>query len=112
MSNKMKVIKVTLSSGREVLLRELKIRDQEMAMRNCADKAGTNVILAATMGQKELLKLLIVQVDGKPVKGAETENLDDLFTYSEYMQLMQVLGKLTGADTQTDPKIEFATSGE
>lgn len=107
------VHKVTLSSGKVVLIRDLKIKDQDMAIQAAAQRAGSEnqMALAAAM-QKEMLKMLIVKVDEKAVKPIELEDLDSLFSYQEYMQLSQVLNKLTGGDEKMGNfKTELVTSG-
>lgn len=104
------VHKVTLGSGKVVLLREPKIKHQELALSAVAEKAGGNQMLAATLAQKELVKMLIVQVDGKAPNNQEKEDLDGLFSLREYGQLVQVLGKLTGDDLGNF-QIEFVASG-
>jgi len=98
MIDKELVHKVTLSSNKEVILRDFKIKHQEMAMQNVAKKAGDSALLMGGLLQSELLRLLIVQIDGKPVRGIELENLDNLFSYQEYMQLLMVMKKLMGTE--------------
>lgn len=106
------VFKVTLSSKKVVLMRELKIKHQELAAMAASPKADGNNSLFVMLMQKELLKQLIVQIDGKPVKPISLENLDDLFTFSEYSQLSQVLNKLAGGDEGVGKfQIEVVTSG-
>ena len=109
----MNVHKVTLSTGKEILLREVKIKDQELAAQAAAGVAGSdnNLTLALAM-QKEMLKMLITQVDGSKPAPAQLEDLDGLFSYSEYMQLVSVLGKLTGDESLGNAQIELVVSGE
>lgn len=94
------VNKVVLSTGKEVLLREIEIRHTELAAQAAAPRSGNNETVLGINMQKELLKLLIVQVNGGKPSGAEMENLDKLFTFIEYKQLMQVLKKMAGEDDQ------------
>ena len=107
------VNKVTLSSGKIVLVREMKIRDQDLAAKAASSRVGDdNKIAIALAMQKELLKLLIVQIGDKKVRPIEMENLDDVFTYQEFRQLTQVLDQLTGgAADMGNAKIEFVSSG-
>jgi hypothetical protein len=112
MSKPQSVYKIVLSTGKEVLLRELQIGHQELAMRNAAQRAGDNPMLLMAMTQKEMIKILLVQVNGKPVGAKEAEDLDGLFSFPEYLQVQQVVGKLQGADEKIQPKIEFASIGE
>ena len=107
------VHKVTLSSGKVVLLREVKIKDQELAAQAASSRAGEDNKLALAIGmQKEMLKMLIVQVDGSQVTPVQLEDLDAVFSYAEYMQLVNVLGKLTGDESLGNAQIELVTSGE
>lgn len=108
---KLNVFKVTLSSGKVVLLRELKIKHQELAAMAAAPKAAGDTTLFALLSQKELLKQLIVQVNGKPVKPAQLEDLDGLFSFVEFNQLNQALNKL-GGDDAGKYQLEVVTSGD
>jgi hypothetical protein len=106
------VYKVTLGTGREVILREMKIKHQELAAKAVGSKAGDNQMLFVTMMQKELLKILLVEVDGKAVTGIQLEDLDSLFTYQEYGQLSRVMGKIMGDESDMGKfQIELASSG-
>lgn len=102
------VTKVTLSSGKIVHLREPKIKDQELATRSAAGRSGgDNAYVLATAIQKEMLKLLIVDVDGKKRSAAELEDLDSLFSYRDYFELGSVVNKLTGADDLGKYQVEL-----
>ena len=105
------VYKITLSSGRIVHLREMKIKFQNLASQAIGSKAGDNSLLMATLMQQELLKVLLIDIDGSPVKPIALENLDDLFTYSEYSQLSKVVGKLMGGD-EGECQTEIASIGK
>ena len=94
------VSKVTLSTGKVVLLRELKIKHQELAVQAAAPRAGENNVLLNLYTQKELLKILIAQVDGQVVKPSEIEDLDSMFTMAEYGQLVRVMKELMGSDAE------------
>lgn len=105
------VHKVILSSKKEVLLREMKIRHQELAAKICGKKAGDNMAYLSTLMQAELLKMLVVQVDGKSVSPSEVENLDNMFSLLEYRQLISAVSKLMGGDDMGEPQIEIGLSG-
>lgn len=110
----MDAYKVKMSSGKEVVLRQIKIKDQELAAK-AASRAGDDSKYGMAIAmQKELVKILLVQVDGKALKAIEKEDLDSLFTYAEYMQLVEVLGKITDTtgDSGNGPaQIEIMHSG-
>ena len=93
------VIKVTLSSGKEVLLKSMKISHLENAERVAGSMSGMAFI-------KALSQQLIAQVDGKKLKPVELEQIDDVFTVAEFMQVIQVVGKCMGDAGTTDPQVE------
>lgn len=109
----MDAYKVKMSSGKEVILRQIKIKDQELAAKAAARVGEDSKYGMAIAMQKELVKILLVQVDGRTLKAVEKEDLDSLFTYSEYMQLVEVLGKITdvGNADMGNAQIELVTSG-
>lgn len=90
------VHKVTLSTGKIVHLKDPKIRHQELAMKAIGDKAGSNQAYMGILIQKELVKILLYQVDGKKPSGIELENLDELFSLKEYSQLNSAVSQLIG----------------
>ncbi len=55
MSEQVSVYKVTLSSKKVVLLRELKIKHQELAAQAASPKSNGDTTLFALLSQKELL---------------------------------------------------------
>lgn len=105
-------IKVVLSGGKEVLLKEMKLKYQNLALQAIGNKAKDNQMLAGSLMMQELLKILILQVDGKAPKAAELESLDDLFSYKQLSQLQSVVGKLVGGeDDAGELQTEFVTIG-
>ena len=113
MSESTPAIKVTLSSKKEVILREPRISDQETAMQLASPRSKDNAMLLVSFSQKELLKLLLLKVDGKTPSKLEIEQLDKMFTLAEYNQLQQVVGKLAGGDPNMGECLtEIVTSGD
>lgn len=104
----MNVHKITLGSGKVVIMREPKISDTETAVSISGKIAGDNNALLNLCTQKELVKLLLVEVDGKALTLNEKESLDSLFTMSEYQQLNKVLTKIMGEEGNA-PTIEFTS---
>lgn len=99
MSKELSVHKVTLSTGKVVLIRELKIKHQELAMKAASGKGSSdNQMLFATQVQNELLKILIYSVNGKALTDIEKADLDSIFSFAEYTQVMKALGKITNTD--------------
>lgn len=103
--------RVVLGTKKEVVLRFPKIRDQDMAMQLAAGKAKDNAFLVATHASKELLKILLLQIDGRSISRQEVEKLDDLFSLGEYNQLLQVVGKLTGGSDMGEFQMEHEIFG-
>ena len=106
------VHKVTLSSGKTVLLREMKIKHQNLAAKACGQKAGDNQLLLATLMQQELIKILLVSVNEEKVDPKQLESLDEMFTYTEFMQLGKVVGKLMGGDELGESVTEIVSIGD
>lgn len=103
--------KLTLFSGKTVVLRELKIKHQELAAMAAAPKANGNNSILTMLMQKELIKLLIVKVNDKSLKLIELEDLDNLFTFKEYTQLNHILNELVGEKEMGKYQIELVSSG-
>lgn len=103
--------KVTLFSGKEVVLRELKIKHSEQATMLAANRAAGNTQVLAMLMQKELIKLLIVSVNGQPVKPVQLEDLDSIFSIKEFAQLQHVLNQIVGSDDMGKFQIEHVSSG-
>ena len=113
MSEAQMVHKVTLSSDKVVLLREMKIKDQRMAARAAGATSGDNINVMGVGMAEEILKLLIVQINDAAPPKAQLEDLDSLFSYKEYQELQVVLAKIMGMEDgeKTDPKMEVVSFG-
>ena len=110
---KLQVAKVTLSYGKVVLIREMKVSDTEKAAQMVAQKASGDSNMLQILMQKALLQILLVQVDGKALTGMEKEDIDSLFKMGEYTQLLKVIGKMYGEDEKgKEPLVEFANASE
>lgn len=93
------VHKITLSSGKVVLLRDPKIKDQELATRAASALVkGDNAFAFGMAMQKEMLKLLLAQVGDKKPTATEAEDLDGLFTFGEYTQCLKAVAKIAGME--------------
>lgn len=106
------VHKVVLSSGKEVLMRDMKIKYQNLALKAVGSKAGDNNSLLGSMMQQELVKILIVQVDGQAVDPKAMEDLDSLFSYQEYLQIVSFVGQLMGGNSLGEFKNEIVNIGD
>jgi hypothetical protein len=109
------VHKITLSTKKVVMLREPKIKHQELAQKAIGKRGSDDQMLYATLLQKELLKILLHSVDEKPVdqiKLSSEDGLDDLFSFGEYTQLNQALSQIMGgASGEAMPTLELTIIG-
>lgn len=78
-----------------VVLRPALIKDIDMANQLAAAKCQDPKVMGMKMPQ-ELLRLLIVSVNGKQPTSVERENLDELFTLPEYVSLMEHMQNVMG----------------
>lgn len=98
------LVKVVLSSGKTVFLRNMLISDSEKAAQKVAPQAAGDANVLQFLMQKAILQALIVKIapnkDVAPanVTGEERQNMDGLFTVQEYSQLIRVIQKMTGGD--------------
>lgn len=90
--------KVTLPSGKVVLLREMKVRFEDLALKSVGNKAGKNEMYSQKLVGDEMLKLLLISVDGKKPAPLELENIDEMFAYRDIIALRKVVHKITGAE--------------
>lgn len=104
--------KVTLSSGKVVLLHEMKMKYEELAIRAVGNRAGKDEMLAGKMMQDELMKILLIECDGKKLGGLEKENLESLFSYKDIIEIRKAVQELMGVNEVQTPKLELSrTSG-
>ena len=104
------VHKVTLSSGKVVLLRELKIKHTKLAARAAGGKNTNNTALMGIEMQEELLRMLIAKVDEVVPSHAQLLDLDSLFSVSEYTQLAKVVSGMMGGD-EGEPTVSMSSTG-
>lgn len=104
------VHKVTLSSNKIVHMRPMKMRYEELAAQAASGKSGDNANMLAYFMQAELIKLLVIDVDGKKPTAAEIEKLDGIFSYEEISQLRRVVQQLMG-ESKVAPQVEIVSSG-
>jgi hypothetical protein len=104
--------KVTLTSGKVVVMREMSVKLKNECITSAANALGKDAsgpIFQARL-QDEMMKTLLVSVNGKNPSGAEKEDLDQLFTMAEYTQLGKATGDIMGVDEEKKPKIELITA--
>lgn len=101
MSDNQLVHKVILSSGKVVLLRDMKIKYKNQAAQIAGKKVkGDNQIHLQGLMNDELLKLLVLSVDDKEISKTEIEDLDGLFSFLEFTQLTKAVTKISGWDEE------------
>ncbi len=106
MKNDELLSELKLSTGKKVVLRQPEVGDQETAAENVTNQSDNQYIFGMNV-QKELLKLLLVSIDGKKLNGTEKENLKSLFTLPEYNQL--ILGVGSFLEKPEMPQINFVS---
>jgi hypothetical protein len=102
------VHKITLSSGKVVLMRDMKIKHQELAAKAVGSRHSDAPLAQGMAVQNEILRMLLVKVDGKDFLSHET--LDDHLTMGEYNQCLKAMQQISGGNV-SDPQIEVSSSG-
>lgn len=109
-SSTLKAAKVTLSTGKVVILREMQIDDTEQAAAIVAPRADGDMNLLQIFMQKEILKRVLISIDDKKLSANEKEDLKSVLNMTEYGQLMKVIGEMSGgADAGKKPKMEIVS---
>ena len=106
-------IRVTLSTGKKVLLRVPKIKHQEQALRMVGKRAQGNPELSTFLTGVEMVKILLAKVDETEYqyKDFETKSIDDLFSNNEMRQLGKALQQYMGEEDDFLPQIEAVHIG-
>lgn len=112
--NQINLMKFTLSSGKVVHLREPLIADTETAAQSAGNQSkGDNQLHMGMILQKELLKLLLVKVDGKTLSMTDKQVLDKVFKFKEYSEVLKAVKMVLGEDEGNAQLIpEFETIGD
>lgn len=100
--------KVTLNSGKSIVLKRFTIKLKNQAIEAAGAKCGENTPaqLFQSLVADEALKLMIDTVDGKPLDAVSREDLDTFLSFDEYQSLASVVGDFLGT-VQKKPKIEL-----
>ncbi len=104
--------KVTLTTGKVVLIRDMKVSDSEAAAQEVAPRSNGDANVLQVLAQKALVKRLVVAVDDKALSMTEKEDIDGLFSIREYNQVLTAIKKMTGDDGGNEPRLEVVNSGE
>lgn len=107
---KVQVSKFTLGSGKIIYIREPEIGDTEHAMKIAGKEAGPeNEAYLSVLFQKEMVKLLLVQVDEKKLGLADKQQLKKIFTFREYTQVNKAVQAVVGDEGNFDLTPEHTT---
>ena len=101
---------------KEVMLREMKIRDYNTAMTAASGRMAKDAPpwQAEWIINTELLKLLLVSIDGNKPERSKLEDLDSIFSEKEFRKLMYAMKEIRGDDENPlqQGDLEFVPSGE
>lgn len=101
--------KITLKTGKIIVFREPKIKDETTATQLAASKAqGTSALQIGPHLLIEMTKLLLVSINDKAVSGKEKESLEELFTYREWQEVKAFITDMIGGESEA-PKLEMIT---
>ncbi len=89
--------KWTLTTGKTVTLLDAKVSDMHKSLESAGILSQNNQSTYAMTAQDELLKRLLVQVNGEDLTDSEKLDFDAMFVLKEYLQIVQILGKQTDA---------------
>ena len=93
------VYKFTLGTGKVVYLREPDIGDTEIATKIAGKEAGPdNNAYLGILFQRELVKLLLVQIDNKRLSIIEKNQIKTLLNLKEYNQILKAVKQILGDD--------------
>ena len=102
--------KVTLSTGKVVVLTKLLIETKNNAVQAAAQRLPADspqAVFNTIMGD-ELLRLLIISVNGKEIDSVSRENIDSILEFSEYTEISEVVGGMISAgESKKKPIVEM-----
>ena len=100
---------ITLDTGKQVGFRALKISDISTASEMAGAKA-TSPYGYASQVNAEIMKLILVSIDGKVLKGHEKESLDSIMSVPEYMACLDYVGECAGKSKISGRKLKGSGS--
>lgn len=103
---------IILPSGRKVVLREPKIFHRNLAAQAVGNSAGDSTFAFGLAWSQEMIRLIIVSIDGNAVTLRDRAELDSYFTAKEYAYLEKV-NKMIGGEEEGPfaPKFEIVSIG-
>lgn len=107
---KLQLVKATLTTGKTVLLHEMRVSHTEKAAKKVAQEAGENQALFQMLMQKALVQELLFKINDKVVTMSQRDDIDSLFTLPEYSQVLKVINKISGGDdSKGEAKVELVS---
>lgn len=108
--SKQQGFKVTLSTGKTVLIREPKIKHRELAAQAVGARANGDQFVFVMLMSQELIRQLIAAVNDKPVSAKDLMVIDDVFSMKEYAQIEKVVKTIMGDDEgNSTPQVEMVS---
>jgi len=93
----------TLFSGRRVKVREITTNDEDVALKALGSKVDLQAPSSQRLLVQEFLKMMIVEVDDKPVSYQELQVWDNYFSVKETRQVEALYNKLhVPSDTEDE----------
>lgn len=112
--NTIMVHKITLPTGKTVIIKDVDIGDEEMAAKIAMKNGGDSGAGAGYFLVNELTKMLILEIDGKKLSGTDKTMIKRFLSYQEFTLVRNAVGKLMTGEETAQPTIttEFVTSGK
>ena len=95
-TKKIEAFKFVLSTKKEVIIRNPEFDDVERAMQLAGAAAGDNQAYLGIVLGKELIKGLLLQIDGKDIDPLAREVFKGLLTLKEFTEVQSTVMKMTG----------------
>lgn len=106
------VYRVSLPSGKVIHMREMKMKYEDLAMQAVGTRGKGNEAYQQKLMADELMKILLVDVDGKVLAPADREKLNDILDYRDIVAVRKIMLKITGSDEGESyaPNLEVVSS--
>jgi hypothetical protein len=83
-----------LYTGKKVKVKEISTSEEELALKALGSSASFDSAVSQKGFVQELIKMMLVEIDGKSITYADLNNLDDYFKAKEIRQLESFYNKL------------------
>lgn len=85
-----------LSTGKKVVVREPEVGDEEKAAQAVGERAGSSNQAFAVLAQVEIVKQLVISVNGQTLSLKDKHDLKAHLNYAEYNELVAGVTELLG----------------